>query len=127
MTDRELLEMAANAAGLQINAKEQAAHSDTHSAWLAWQARAALSADGGEPHREAKVGPLIYEACGSLPEGWRVRIEFENGYGGVVLVDPYDEERDMRADRDAPTIAEQLREAIDAAIAANQAAEERKS
>ena len=93
-------------------------HSFASEKWEVWQARAALSADGGEKHREADVGPLLCEAATTLPEGWEIVVEVENGYGGVNLIAPDETETDFSGQD--MLLSEQIRAAIDAAIAANQ-------
>ncbi|QDX22160.1 hypothetical protein FP568_13435 [Pandoraea pnomenusa] len=84
--------------------------------WEIWQDRAALSADGGECHKESQAGPLLCKAAGELPEGWQIVVEVENGYGGVNLIAPDGMETDFSG-RDM-LLSEQISAAIDAAIAA---------
>ncbi|RRW90627.1 hypothetical protein [Pandoraea apista] len=80
------------------------------------QARATLSADGGEPHKEAQAGPLLCKAAATLPEGWEIVVEVENGYGGVNLIAPDGTETDFSGQD--MLLSEQIGAAIDAAIAA---------
>ncbi|WP_287497518.1 hypothetical protein [Pandoraea sp. CB10b_02] len=79
-------------------------------------ARAALSADGGEPHKEAQAGPLLCKAATKLPAGWEIVVEVENGYGGVNLIAPDGTETDFSGQ--GMLLSEQIGAAIDAAIAA---------
>ncbi|WP_278651932.1 hypothetical protein [Pandoraea pnomenusa] len=101
-------------------AKDEEGHyrdGNAQSLWECW--RAALSADGGEKHLEADVGPLLCEAATTLPEGWEIVVEVENGYGGVNLIAPDKTETDFSGQD--MLLSQQIRAAIDEAIAANQA------
>lgn len=40
----------------------------------------------------------IDSACGNLPDGWRIRIDIEHGYGGVTAIRPDGTEVDMYED-----------------------------
>jgi hypothetical protein len=57
----------------------------------------------------------VYRACEDLPEGWSIRIDLENGYGGMKLIDPDGEEDELPVDG-------LLSDAMRASIAAAQAA-----
>ncbi|WP_280192661.1 hypothetical protein [Delftia sp. PS-11] len=58
----------------------------------------------------------VYRACEDLPEGWSIRIDLENGYGSVKLIDPDGEENELQVDG-------WLSDAMRASIAAAQAKE----
>lgn len=57
----------------------------------------------------------VYRACEDLPEGWSIRIDLENGYGGVKLIDPDGEENELPVDG---WLSDAMRESIAAAQAA---------
>lgn len=57
----------------------------------------------------------VYRACEDLPEDWAIRIDLENGYGGVKLIDPDGEESELPVDG---MLSDAMRLTIDAAMAA---------
>ena len=57
-------------------------------------------------------------ACRDLPEGWEIVIYLEKGYGGVVLIDPEDNENDLPVDG---MLFDALKESIDQAVQADAA------
>jgi len=57
-------------------------------------------------------------ACRDLPEGWEIVIHLEKGCGGVVLIDPEDNENDLPVDG---MLFDALKESIDQAVQADAA------
>lgn len=45
-----------------------------------------------------RLQELTVAICQELPDGWMIRIGIDNGWAGVTLVDPNDEEHDMGED-----------------------------
>lgn len=54
--------------------------------------------------------PFNY-ACAHLPDCWGIRIDLENGFGVVTLIDPDLEETDMREDE--TSLEEQIVNAVE--------------
>tara|TARA_Y100000815_G_scaffold220286_1_gene206199 strand:- start:454 stop:933 length:480 start_codon:yes stop_codon:yes gene_type:complete len=65
--------------------------------------------------KQAATEQQIQRACGSLPDGWTIRIELENGAGYAVLYNPQGGTTDL--DTAGESIAEQVSAATDFAIA----------
>lgn len=61
---------------------------------------------------DSALSSEVYRACEDLPEGWSIRIDLENGYGGVVLIDPDGEENELPVDG---LLSDAMRESIAAA------------
>lgn len=61
------------------------------------------------------IGAETYRACGELPFGYEIIIELENGAGSVTLCDPDGEKQCFEG---SDYFANDIRNAIDAAIAA---------
>ncbi len=57
----------------------------------------------------------VYRACEDLPEDWAIRIDLQNGYGAVKLVDPDGEESELPVDG---MLSDAMRLTIDTAMAA---------
>lgn len=68
--------------------------------------------------KQAATEQQIQRACGSLPEGWTIQIELENGAGYAVLYNPQGSTTDF--DTAGESIAEQVSAATDFALAAQQ-------
>jgi hypothetical protein len=65
--------------------------------------------------RRAKMDDVMQRAAGCLPEGYELRIELERGAGWCELYRPDGSQHDQEFEGD--TLAEQVNEAIDAAMA----------
>ena len=79
------------------------------------QAAPAAPAVDAPKELDPSLSREVYRACEDLPEGWAIRIDLENGYGGVKLIDPDGEENELPVDG---LLSDAMRESIAAAIAA---------
>tara|TARA_R110001606_G_scaffold330733_2_gene478437 strand:- start:1152 stop:1475 length:324 start_codon:yes stop_codon:yes gene_type:complete len=85
-----------------------------------WQAelRAVMRREN-ELLKQARTEQQIQRACGSLPNGWSIQIELENGAGYAVLYNPQGGATDF--DTAGEGIAEQISAATDWAITTHKA------
>ena len=90
---------------------------DIRAAMVAAQDEAAPAAPAVDAPKDLdpSLSREVYRACEDLPEGWAIRIDLENGYGGVKLIDPDGEENELPVDG---LLSDAMRESIAAAIAA---------